>query len=60
MAKTNWKTIQKWQQKAMRTFSFRFHKEYQADIIKKLDAQENKTGYVAKLIEEDIKKNGLD
>lgn len=60
MGKTNWRAIQSWQQKAMRTFSFRFHKEYQADIIKKLDAQENKTGYIAKLIEKDIKKNGLD
>lgn len=36
----------------------KFHIVHDADIIAALDAQENKNGYIKKLIREDLEKRG--
>lgn len=51
--------INKYNKEKMKLYSFRFHKENQADIIEHLDKQENKAGYIARLIREDMERNGI-
>ena len=41
-----------------RNFYLKLHTVHDADIIAALDAQENKNGYIKKLIREDIAKRG--
>lgn len=43
-----------------KTISFMFYKNTEADIIKKLEEQPNKTGYIKNLIRKDIKDNETD
>lgn len=41
-----------------KSYCFTFHHEHDQDIIERLQSQENKSGYVKRLIREDIKKQG--
>lgn len=52
------KSVIKYQKTHMKLFSFRFNKRTQADIIEHLESQENKAGYIARLIREDLIKQG--
>ena len=44
----------RYQKKAMRAYSFRFHKVNDAKIITQLDAVDNRSDYLRKLILKDI------
>lgn len=46
----------KYQKTGMRQYGFRFVKTTDADIIDRLDAQDNKLGYIKRLIREDIER----
>lgn len=48
----------KYQKKALRLFSFRFHKVNDADVIAHLELQENLTDYIRQLVRGEIKKGG--
>ena len=46
----------KYQKTGMKQYGFRFVKTTDADIIERLDAQENKLGYIKRLIREDMER----
>lgn len=61
MNKKNYiQSINKYNKEKMKLYSVRFHKENQRDIIEHLDNQPNKAGYIARLIREDMERNGID
>ena len=47
--------ITKYHNKAMKSFTFRFHKESDRDVIATLQSKSNKNDYVRQLILKDIK-----
>ena len=44
-----------WSKENTRAFAVRLHKKYDAEVIAKLDSQDNKAQYIKQLIEKDIK-----
>ena len=42
----------------IKSYHFKCHKDNDADIIKALEAQENKNGYIKELIRKDIEERG--
>ena len=52
------KSIERYHKAHMKLYSFRFNKRTQSDIIEHLESQENKAGYIARLIREDLIKQG--
>lgn len=60
MNKKNYiQSINKYNKEKMKLYSVRFHREKQRDIIEHLDSQPNKAGYIARLIREDMERNGV-
>lgn len=60
MSKKNYiQSINKYNKEKMKLYSVRFHREKQRDIIEHLDNQPNKAGYIARLIREDMERNGV-
>lgn len=60
MPKKNYlNAINKYNKTKMKLFSFRFHLENQADIIAHIESQPNKAGYIARLIREDMERQGI-
>lgn len=63
MVKKHWEyeSVQKANQRSSRKiysqFQVRLHKDYEADILEKLDSVPNKRQYIISLIREDILKN---
>ena len=51
--------IDKYNKTKMKLYSFRFHLVNQADIIAHLNSQPNKAGYIARLIREDMERQGI-
>lgn len=51
--------IDKYNKTKMKLYSFRFHLVNQADIIEHLNSQPNKAGYIARLIREDMERQGI-
>ena len=49
--------VNEWRKKTSVSFTIKFNKATQADIIEKLNSVENKTGYIASLIKADLEKN---
>lgn len=47
--------IAKYQREKMKVYAFKLHKEYDADIIALLDAQENRQGYIKWILRKAIK-----
>lgn len=41
----------------LKQYNFKFHIVHDADIIKVLESQKNKNGYIKKLIREDMQRN---
>lgn len=41
-----------------RQITFKFNRDYDADILEKLDEVENRQGYIKELIRADISRNG--
>lgn len=52
-------SIAKYHKANMKLFSFRFNKKTQSDIINHIESQENKAGYIARLIREDMERQGI-
>lgn len=51
--------IDKYNKTKMKLYSFRFHLVNQADIIAHIESQPNKAGYIARLIREDMERQGI-
>ena len=47
----------RYEAKNIRKMTFAFNRKHDADILDRLDALENKQGYIKALIREDIKEN---
>lgn len=47
--------IARYQRKNMKVYAFKLHREYDADIIALLDAQENRQGYIKWILRKAIK-----
>ena len=52
--KTAQKAVSRYHKEHMKIYSFRFNVDNQRDIIEQLESQENKAGYVADLIRQDL------
>lgn len=48
---------QRWNKEKMKLYAFRFSRSKEADIIARIDSQENKKGYIARLIREDMRRD---
>ena len=51
-------TIAKYNKTHTKAYAFRFNLRTQADVIEQLDSQPSKAGYIARLIREDLIKQG--
>lgn len=47
--------IARYQRRMQKMYAFKLHKEYDADIISLLDAQQNRQGYIKWILREAIK-----
>ena len=54
------RAVKKYQKKNTKSFSVRFNKNTEPEIVDKLESQENVTNYVRSLIKEDLKKEKKD
>ena len=50
--------IYKYMKQNMKTICVRFHMERDSDIIERLSKEKNMSGYIKRLIREDIEKEG--
>lgn len=55
--KATLESIKKCQKETTRCINVRYHKDYDADILEKLDQVENKADYIRQLIRKDIESN---
>ena len=56
MGNARTKAANKWAQKNTRQVMLKLHTRNDADILERLDACENKQGYIKRLIREDIER----
>lgn len=56
--RTRYAAQRKFDRENTKSFTFRFMKKTESDLIEKLESVENKAGYIKKLIRDDISKNG--
>lgn len=55
-SKAQQEAFRRYQKKAQKRYQLAFHKEYDKDIIAKLDQVESKCDYIRQLVRADIKK----
>lgn len=56
MGNVSYEVRHRYEQKAMKSLLVKFHKEYDADLLKKLETVPSKQGYIKQLIRDDIKR----
>ncbi len=56
--RTGYAAQRKYDKENTKSFTFRFVKKTESDLIEKLESVENKSGYIKQLIRDDISKNG--
>ena len=54
----NAKATKKFRKEKMRSISIAFHKENEADLLTRIDEEDNKAGYIKQLIRDDIIRTG--
>lgn len=57
--RTNYAAQRKYDKENTKSYAIRFMKKTEADLIEFLESQDNKSGYIKRLIREDMKKNRL-
>ena len=56
ISKAQYEAVRRYQKKTQKRYQLAFHKEYDKDIIDRLDRAESKCDYIRKLIRADINK----